>query len=406
MTAVSAALLVVEISLRRGREHLHVDAGRIHVAQAARDIEAAGRERPIEHARRRPARRTRRRSGVMVTGTLGAALRSRAAVSWVRMWVWVSMVRSLLISSPENSAWRRKPGAPECRRRAADASPCRSALHSAINGAPQHGRRTPMNATSPPRSKREPRVEDDALVRGAGHFVGRPAAAESGLCRLRALAACPCPRAVGEYRGGARRQTGAGRAHRRGHEGGRRRQRGATSAGGRPRRRQDGDAVPPRARGRQGDAWRRTGGDGGRGNARRSAGRRRPRAGGLRGIAGGRRPRGDEAGRTAAFSGRARQSLRRLAGAGGQTRENERDVDEIIAGAAHVARVTVTNQRLVVASMETRGATGVYDAEPRATRSMPARRAPIACATNGAAIMGMPTRSCASSPKTSAAPSA
>lgn len=41
--------------------------------------------------------------------------------------------------------------------------------------------------------------------------------------------------------------------------------------------------------------------------------------------------------------------------------DNEREVADIIAKAAHVARVKVTNQRMVVASMETRGATGVYD---------------------------------------------
>ncbi len=41
--------------------------------------------------------------------------------------------------------------------------------------------------------------------------------------------------------------------------------------------------------------------------------------------------------------------------------ENERVVADIIAKASHVAKVNVTNQRMVVASMETRGATGVYD---------------------------------------------
>src|SRR6478672_10294034 len=41
--------------------------------------------------------------------------------------------------------------------------------------------------------------------------------------------------------------------------------------------------------------------------------------------------------------------------------QNEREVAEILAKATHVAKVTVTNQRMVVASMETRGATGVYD---------------------------------------------
>jgi aerobic carbon-monoxide dehydrogenase large subunit len=41
--------------------------------------------------------------------------------------------------------------------------------------------------------------------------------------------------------------------------------------------------------------------------------------------------------------------------------QNERNVADIIARAAHVAKVRVANQRMVVASMETRGATGVYD---------------------------------------------
>src|SRR5581483_2161389 len=43
--------------------------------------------------------------------------------------------------------------------------------------------------------------------------------------------------------------------------------------------------------------------------------------------------------------------------------DNEREVDQIIKSAAHVARVTVRNQRMAVASMEPRGATGVYDAK-------------------------------------------
>ncbi|MFN3656033.1 MAG: xanthine dehydrogenase family protein molybdopterin-binding subunit [Pseudolabrys sp.] len=40
---------------------------------------------------------------------------------------------------------------------------------------------------------------------------------------------------------------------------------------------------------------------------------------------------------------------------------NVREVADILAKAPHVARVSVTNQRMVVASMETRGATGAYD---------------------------------------------
>jgi carbon-monoxide dehydrogenase large subunit len=41
--------------------------------------------------------------------------------------------------------------------------------------------------------------------------------------------------------------------------------------------------------------------------------------------------------------------------------DNAGAVADLIGKAAHVAKVTVTNQRMVVASMETRGATGVYD---------------------------------------------
>jgi carbon-monoxide dehydrogenase large subunit len=40
---------------------------------------------------------------------------------------------------------------------------------------------------------------------------------------------------------------------------------------------------------------------------------------------------------------------------------NAAEVDGIIKSAAHVARITLVNQRLVIASMETRGATGSYD---------------------------------------------
>lgn len=41
--------------------------------------------------------------------------------------------------------------------------------------------------------------------------------------------------------------------------------------------------------------------------------------------------------------------------------DNEKATADIIAKAAHVAKVRVIHQRLVVATMETRGATGVYD---------------------------------------------
>jgi carbon-monoxide dehydrogenase large subunit len=40
---------------------------------------------------------------------------------------------------------------------------------------------------------------------------------------------------------------------------------------------------------------------------------------------------------------------------------NAKEVDRVIASAPHVARVTIDNQRIVVNTMETRGATGAYD---------------------------------------------
>jgi CO/xanthine dehydrogenase Mo-binding subunit len=44
----------------------------------------------------------------------------------------------------------------------------------AINSAPQAHRRSPMTTTSPARTRHEPRVEDDALVRGSGRFTDDP----------------------------------------------------------------------------------------------------------------------------------------------------------------------------------------------------------------------------------------
>jgi carbon-monoxide dehydrogenase large subunit len=46
-----------------------------------------------------------------------------------------------------------------------------------------------------------------------------------------------------------------------------------------------------------------------------------------------------------------------------ESADNEREVDQIIKGAPHVAKVTVRNQRLMVASMETRGCNAAYDAQ-------------------------------------------
>jgi len=70
--------------------------------------------------------------------------------------------------------------------------------------------------------------------------------------------------------------------------------------------------------------------------------------------------------------------------------QNERDVAEIIAKAPHVARVSVTNQRMVVASMETRGATGVYDAGTESYTLHACSQGADSLRSMGAAIMGIP----------------
>ena len=70
--------------------------------------------------------------------------------------------------------------------------------------------------------------------------------------------------------------------------------------------------------------------------------------------------------------------------------QNERDVAEIIAKAPHVARVSVTNQRMVVASLETRGATGVYDAGTESYTLYACSQGADSLRGMGAAIMGIP----------------
>ena len=69
--------------------------------------------------------------------------------------------------------------------------------------------------------------------------------------------------------------------------------------------------------------------------------------------------------------------------------ENEREVAKIIADAPHVARLTVTNQRMVVASMETRGATGVWDKENQSYTLHACSQSAGALHGQGTAIMGV-----------------
>ena len=70
--------------------------------------------------------------------------------------------------------------------------------------------------------------------------------------------------------------------------------------------------------------------------------------------------------------------------------ENERDVKAALAAAPHVARVSVVNQRMVVASMETRGATGAFDAASESYTLYACSQSAFALASQTASIMGVP----------------
>jgi carbon-monoxide dehydrogenase large subunit len=69
--------------------------------------------------------------------------------------------------------------------------------------------------------------------------------------------------------------------------------------------------------------------------------------------------------------------------------ENEREVAKIIADAPHVARVTVTNQRMVVASMETRGATGMWEKDSQSYTLHACSQSAGALHGQGAVVMGV-----------------
>ncbi len=70
--------------------------------------------------------------------------------------------------------------------------------------------------------------------------------------------------------------------------------------------------------------------------------------------------------------------------------ENERAVAETIKGAPHVARVRVTHQRMVVASLETRGATGEYDSANDSYTLHACSQSADAMRGQAASIMGVP----------------
>jgi carbon-monoxide dehydrogenase large subunit len=70
--------------------------------------------------------------------------------------------------------------------------------------------------------------------------------------------------------------------------------------------------------------------------------------------------------------------------------DNEREVEKILKEAPHVARVRVANQRMVVASMETRGATGAYDAAKDSYTLHACSQSADGLRGQVAAVMGMP----------------
>jgi aerobic carbon-monoxide dehydrogenase large subunit len=69
---------------------------------------------------------------------------------------------------------------------------------------------------------------------------------------------------------------------------------------------------------------------------------------------------------------------------------NAREVDRIIASAAHVARVKVPNQRLIVATMEPRGATATYDPSADLTTLRTCSQSAGSLRDNVLAIMNWP----------------
>ncbi|HEY2228252.1 MAG TPA: xanthine dehydrogenase family protein molybdopterin-binding subunit [Xanthobacteraceae bacterium] len=69
---------------------------------------------------------------------------------------------------------------------------------------------------------------------------------------------------------------------------------------------------------------------------------------------------------------------------------NAREVDRILASAAHVARVTEPNQRLIVATMEPRGATAIYDPASDVTTLRTCSQSAGALRDNVLAIMDWP----------------
>ncbi len=160
-----------------------------------------------------------------------------------------------------------------------------------------------------------------------------------------------------------------------------------------PERGRNGGAAPSAARRRHGAPCRRSGG----------ARRRRDRGGRARRRRAGRRrlcravdPVTDVAAAGSAAgarrSGPKRRAISRSIGTGSPRRRRPgRARATIFADAAHVARVRLVNQRIVMAPMEPRGALAVYDRESRPLHPVTApRKAPSSCASTLPHSLGVP----------------
>src|SRR6186997_3007101 len=101
----------------------------------------------------------------MVTGTLGASLRNSAAVSSVRTWVWVSIVRTLFISPPERRHTMRGKERLSAAAKALMQGPVGDGSFRYKQGSRLS--KSGIRMTTTPCTRQTPRVEDNALVRGA-----------------------------------------------------------------------------------------------------------------------------------------------------------------------------------------------------------------------------------------------
>ena len=210
----------------------------------------------------------------------------------------------------------------------------------------------------------EPRDEDRRLLTGAGRFCDDERGAGRGACACLSARRMPLPRSAASTPSAARRlpgvlavltaadmeAAGVGNVTLASAGAERRRARRAAPAGAGRRLR------PPCRRAR-------------RAGRRRNRGDRARRAPNLSRSITSRAIRSPmsrpPSARTRRSSGPRRRAISRSTGTGSAARRRARAVAPVFAGAAHVARVRLVNQRIVMAPMEPRGALARYDARER-----------------------------------------